>query len=405
MPNPQPPIDERRQAWAYLSRVFEGPSRELTNLLNNRRDPEAIARGIRRRESWLGDILARTHTRYQDDRAKADLATMATIGGRLVTPDDPEWPAEPLDAAFRFAASGKSDTLRSYQEDAVPPHALWVRGSNLRQLCAQAVSIVGSRAASNYGSHAARLISAGLIDHHWTIISGGAFGIDSAAHTEVLARGGTTIAVQACGLDRPYPRRNHDMLTTIAQHNGALVSEYPPGATPQRHRFLTRNRLIAALSSGTVIIEAAWRSGALNTLSWAAAFGKITMAVPGPITTAQSLGCHERIRNGDAAMVCSVDEVRQLLAKIGDIDVGEQYEMQFAATPVQKLSRNEMRIYDATGPRPIPTDQLAHDAGLTIGLTVHLLLSLAQQGLVERNGNAWQRAVSPDPREAHAGVG
>jgi len=280
-----------------------------------------------------------------------------------------------------------------------------VRGSNLRQLCAQAVSIVGSRAASNYGSHAARLISAGLIDHHWTIISGGAFGIDSAAHTEVLARGGTTIAVQACGLDRPYPRRNHDMLTTIAQHNGALVSEYPPGATPQRHRFLTRNRLIAALSSGTVIIEAAWRSGALNTLSWAAAFGKITMAVPGPITTAQSLGCHERIRNGDAAMVCSADEVRQLLAKIGDIDVGEQYEMQFAATPVQKLSRNEMRIYDATGPRPIPTDQLAHDAGLTIGLTVHLLLSLAQQGLVERNGNAWQRAVSPDPHEAHAEVG
>ena len=208
MTNPQPPIDERRQAWAYLSRVFEGPSRELTNLLNNGCDPEAIARGIRRRESWLGDILARTHTRYQDDRAKADLATMAAIGGRLVTPDDPEWPAEPLDAAFRFAASGKSDTLRSYQEDAVPPHALWVRGSNLRQLCAQAVSIVGSRAASNYGSHAARLISAGLIDHHWTIISGGAFGIDSAAHTEVLARGGTTIAVQACGLDRPYPRRH-----------------------------------------------------------------------------------------------------------------------------------------------------------------------------------------------------
>jgi len=379
MTNPQPPIDERRKAWAYLSRVFEGPSRELTNLLANGRDPEAIARGIRRRESWLGDILARTHTRYQDDRAAVDLATMAAIGGRA--------------------------TLRSYQEDAVPPHALWVRGSDLRQLCAQAVSIVGSRAASNYGSHAARLISAGLIDHHWTIISGGAFGIDSAAHTEVLARGGTTIAVQACGLDRPYPRRNHDMLTTIAQHNGALVSEYPPGATPQRHRFLTRNRLIAALSSGTVIIEAAWRSGALNTLSWAAAFGKITMAVPGPITTAQSLGCHERIRNGDAAMVCSADEVRQLLAKIGDIDVGEQYEMQFAATPVQKLSRNEMRIYDATGPRPIPTDQLAHDAGLTIGLTVHLLLSLAQQGLVERIGNAWQRAVSPDTHEAHAGVG
>ena len=233
MTNPQPPIDERRQAWAYLSRVFEGPSRELTNLLNNGRDPEAIALGIRRRESWLGDILARTHTRYQDDRAKADLTTMAAIGGRLVTPDDPEWPAEPLDAAFRFAASGKSDTLRSYQEDAVPPHALWVRGSNLRQLCAQAVSIVGSRAASNYGSHAARLISAGLIDHHWTIISGGAFGIDSAAHTEVLARGGTTIAVQACGLDRPYPRRNHDMLTTIAQHNGALVSANTRPAPPR----------------------------------------------------------------------------------------------------------------------------------------------------------------------------
>ena len=101
MTNPQPPIDERRKAWAYLSRVFEGPSRELTNLLNNGRDPEAIARGIRRRESWLGDILARTHTRYQDDRAAADLATMAAIGGRLVTPDDPEWPGLSVSCLLR----------------------------------------------------------------------------------------------------------------------------------------------------------------------------------------------------------------------------------------------------------------------------------------------------------------
>lgn len=384
--------DERRQAWAYLSRVFEGPSKELTALLAEGHEPEAIACGIKRREAWIGDLLKHTQSRYSHDCAAQDLATAAALGGRLICPDDSEWPAEVLDAAFGFAASGQSEHLRSYQNDATPPHALWVRGANVRSLCAQVVAIVGTRAASTYGIQATRLISAGLADQHWTLISGGAMGIDSIVHQEALHRGGATLVVQACGLDQTYPRRNRDLFHTIAQRNNcALVSEYPPGATPHRHRFLTRNRLVAALSHGTVVVEAAWRSGALNTLSWAAALGKVAMAVPGPITTVNSLGCHERIRNGDAVMVCSAEEVRQLLSKIGEVDVGAQYEMQFAATTVQKLSQNEMRVFDATGSHPLTTEKLAEEAGLTVGLTVHLLLTLSKQGLVSRVGNTWCR--------------
>ncbi|MDU0477966.1 DNA-processing protein DprA [Staphylococcus chromogenes] len=384
--------NERELAWAYLSRCLEGPNRVLQGLLSAGWQPEAIAQGIKNREPWLDTLLAATQTRYQVDSAARDLETIKALGGRLVTPDSPEWPREQCEQTFGFAANGYSECSRSFQEDAVAPHALWVRGKPLNELLAQAVAVVGTRAVSSYGREATALISRGLATSQWTVVSGGALGVDGVAHRSALDSGGHTVVVAACGLDKSYPVAHSQLFEEVARA-GALVSEYPPGVSPARHRFLTRNRLVAALSQGTVVVEAAWRSGALNTLTWAEGLGRVAMAVPGPITTVNSLGCHDRIRHGRAQLVVSAEEVRQLVNAIGAVDVEGQYEMQFAANEVQKLSRNEMRVYDATAPEPRDTCDIANDAGLSIPLTVHLLVELQKKTLVRREGNGWGRVV------------
>ncbi|MDO5511459.1 DNA-processing protein DprA [Corynebacterium sp.] len=377
--------------WAYLNRVVEGPSRPLQQLLAAGRDVGEIAHGVRSRASWLGELAGQTAARCGWERMEEDLVAAAAVGARLITPESPEWPTSEFDRAFGFAATGRSEHLRSYQDDAVPPHALWVRGGPLGAAVAQSVAIVGTRAATRYGLDATRQIATGLASHHWTVVSGGALGIDTVAHESALGAGGLTVAVAACGIDRTYPARNAALFDRIAGQ-GVCVSEYPPGTPPQRHRFLTRNRLVAALTSGTVIVEAAWRSGALNTLSWAEGLGRVTMAVPGPITGAGSLGCHERIKEGRAQLVTGSDDIRSLLGAVGALDVAEQYELAFAATPVQSLSRNELRAFDAIEPAGSIAQEVAASAGLPLPLTVHLLMDLCKRGVVVREGTTWKRA-------------
>lgn len=378
-------------SWAYLNRVVEGPSRPLQQLLSAGRDAAEIAHGIRTRASWLGELAAQTAARHDWDRAEEDLAAAAAVGARLITPESAEWPRAEFDLSFGFAATGRSEHLRSYQANAVPPHALWVRGRPLGQAVAQSVGVVGTRAATRYGLEATRQIATGLASHQWTVVSGGALGIDTAAHEAALAVGGQTVVVAACGIDRTYPARNAGLFAQVAAQ-GSWVSEYPPGTPPQRHRFLTRNRLVAALTAGTVIVEAAWRSGALNTLSWAEGLGRVTMAVPGPVTGSGSLGCHERIKDNRAQLVTGADDIRALLGAAGALDVAEQYELAFAATPVQALSRNELRVYDAVEPRGSEAQEVAAAAGLALPLTVHLLLDLTRRGLINREGTIWRRA-------------
>lgn len=393
-------ITDRLKAWAYLSRVVEGPSVHLQALLKEGRDPEAIAHAIKNREPWIGALLRETASRSDWDVAQQDLEKVVAIGGRLITPEDHDWPVEEFEHAFGFAASGMSDHVRTYQDDAVPPHALWVRGGNLRALTAQAVTIVGTRAASHYGTEVTSMLVNNLVAHQWTIISGGALGIDTVAHNAALRGGGSTVVVAACGIDRSYPAHNRRLFDDIVEKGaGAIISEYPPGTTPQRHRFLTRNRLAAALSKGTVVTEAAWRSGALNTLSWCSGLGRVAMAVPGPVTTAGSLGCHERIRNGQAELVCSGDEVRSLLGKIGELDTQEQYELSYAPTPVQGLSRNELRVFDALGRNSQDAGEAAAQTGLPLALVVHLLVDLHKRGLVVRDGTQWRRVPDNDTAE------
>lgn len=220
----------------------------------------------------------------------------AERGFRLICPGDPDWPAQLADLG------------------PAQPYALWVRGSTeLRSLCGKSVAIIGARAASGYGRHVATQFAVSLAADGWVIVSGAAYGIDAAAHHGALVTDGTTIAVLACGPDVAYPREHRGLLDDIARH-GAVISEWPPGTRPARSRFLLRNRIIAALAAGTVVIEAAARSGTLGTAWHAEHLGRPLMAVPGPVTSAMSVGCHLLIRAGAATCVTSAAEVIQTLA-------------------------------------------------------------------------------------------
>jgi DNA processing protein len=193
------------------------------------------------------------------------------------------------------------------------PTKLWVRGNgDLAELTQRAVAVVGSRACTQYGEHVAANLGLHLSTRSWTVVSGGAYGIDSAAHRGVLAANGDTVAVLACGLDRPYPASNASLFNRIAEY-GLVVSAYEPGTPPSRDRFLARNRLIAAMCQGLVVVEAAARSGSMHAATCALELGRPVMAVPGPVTSAMSAGTHRLIRDG-AQLVRDADDVTEVLA-------------------------------------------------------------------------------------------
>ena len=393
------------ESWAYLNRVVEGPNRHLLALLDAGRDADEIAHGIRTRASWLGGLGPSTESRYTWDQPAEDLAAAEREGYALLTPESPEWPRDEIAASFEAVRAKEARRERDENgdviklpPDAYAPHALWVRGNtNLAQLFASSVGIVGTRAASAYGHHATTDLCKGLARHQHTIVSGGALGIDTVAHSTALDEGGATVVVAACGAGQVYPRRNEQLFARIANEGGAIVTEYPPGVTPDRHRFLTRNRLVAALTQGTIVVEAAFRSGALNTLKWVEVFNRVGMAVPGPILGPGSLGTNLAIRDERAAMVLSADDAHEKLSPIGTTDVDGQYEIDYAANAVQQLSRNELRVYDSlpladTG--GLEAAEVAQACGFTIGLTVHLLMDLNNKGLVIRKGQMWERVDS-----------
>ena len=206
--------------------------------------------------------------------------------------------------------------IRPARGDLAPPIALWVRGPGvLDELCDQAAAIVGARAATGYGLHVAGELGAGLATAGFTVVSGAAIGVDGAAHRGALAAGGPNVAVLACGIDRSYPAAHEALLDRIAA-TGVVLSEYPPGSVPARHRFLVRNRLIAGLAAGTVVVEAGLRSGAQRTAADARSLGRPVMAVPGPVTSGRSAGCHRMIREG-AVLVTRVEEVLEEVGRLG----------------------------------------------------------------------------------------
>ncbi len=299
---------EVRAARAWLSRAVEPGNVDLYRLVGQYGSVEA------RRLLQLGlgpDDLARqvAGRRGEDSSPAADLAVAARLGVRLVTPEDDDWPAAPLQAMEAAVARGSSDLA--------PPLALWVKGSRRPdELMTQTVAIIGARDATPYGVRVTADLAYGLAARGWTVVSGGAYGIDGAAHRGALAVGGTTVAVLASGLLSPYPAGHAALFDRIAQA-GLLVSEWPPDCPPQRQRFLIRNRLIAALCSGVVVVEAGVRGGAFSTVRRALELGRAVMAVPGPITSAQSAGCHRLLQEEDVRLVTCVEDV---LETVGAFD-------------------------------------------------------------------------------------
>lgn len=387
------------ESWAYLNRVVEGPSIHIQALLREGYSADQIAQGVRERASWIGPLLPATANRHTWDQPAQDLERAAEHGYTLLTPDSPGWPGEEMAIAFSrgvAAAEANKDTLPS---DAVAPHGLWVKGNtDLASLCAQSVAFVGTRNITKYGRDATVDLVTGLAREKYTVVSGGAVGIDGIAHQTALDCEMKTVAVAACGPGKVYPRQHAELFERIAAADGAVVTEYPPLCNPERHRFLTRNRLVAALSMGTVLVEAPFRSGALNTLKWAALFRRRVMAVPGPITSAASLGTNLAIQNKRADMVLNAGQIHELLSRVGEVDAAEQLELEHLATPVQRLSRNELRVYDALpaeGMGGREAEEVAAAAGLTVALTVHLLMELLGRGLVARHKRQWERTTVP----------
>lgn len=194
-----------------------------------------------------------------------------------------------------------------------PPERLWVvGGERLAFDTAMSVAMVGARASTAYGESVATEMAAGLVDRDYAVVSGGAYGIDQASHRGALANDGCTVVVLACGVDVAYPRAHADLFERIVGNGGYLVSEYPPGSAPNRGRFIQRNRIIAALAEGMVVVEAGLRSGSLNAARQARTLVRPVMAVPGPVTSVASEGTNQLIRNG-ARLVTSADDVATVL--------------------------------------------------------------------------------------------
>lgn len=253
---------------------------------------------------WAGmaNALKRWKPRIPDLAPERDLATMARLGGRLIIPSDDLWPAQLADLGIQ------------------EPICLWWRGQEQRLPdAATAVAIVGSRDSTSYGASVTGDMAYSLAQRGFTVVSGGAYGIDAHAHRAALAGASDslpTIAVMAGGVDRFYPSGNEDLLRAVC-NQGAVLAEVPPGSAPTRYRFLQRNRIIAALSAVTVVVEARWRSGALNTAHHAETLGRAVGAVPGSVHSANSAGCHRLLRDGGAVCVTDAAEVAELAGPSG----------------------------------------------------------------------------------------
>ncbi|MFD7404736.1 DNA-processing protein DprA [Streptomyces sp. NPDC059866] len=312
---------------------------------------------------WAG-LLARA----RQARPERDLGVARDAGVRFVCPGDAEWP-------------GQLDDLGEAR-----PLGLWVRGRpSLRMWALRSVAVVGARACTEYGAHMAVTLAAGLAERGWVVVSGGAYGVDGAAHRAALGAGGATVAVLACGVDRPYPRGHTQLITRIAEQ-GLVIGELPPGDHPTPGRFIVRNRVIAALTRGTVVVEAAYRSGSLVTARAAQRLGRHTMGVPGPTTSGLSAGVHELLR-GDATLVTDAAEVVELVGDMGELAPDRRGPV----LPRDLLAPGARRVLAALPARGAATaEEIARGTPTTEDDAIARLYELRALGYVERHGDGWK---------------
>jgi DNA processing protein len=338
-------------------------AKDLASALRNAGSPEVT-------DAEVGKALARWEPRVKPAGALAGLRRAERVGARLIVPGSPDWP----------------DSLDDLELHA--PMALWCRGSDtVLAALAGSIALVGARAATGYGEHITMEASAGLVDRGYAIVSGAAYGIDGMAHRAALASQGTTIAFLAGGVDRFYPS-GHDALLERITHTGAVLSEMPCGEPPTKWRFLQRNRLIAAASQATVVMEAGWRSGSLNTAGHAATLGRALGAVPGPITSAASAGCHRLIREFDAVCVTTVDEMAELAPR-GSGPWAANTSTEKVAIPTELVPLH-IRVLDALSARsPRSATDVAARSGLAVGSVQSALGTLALDGRVVEKQRGW----------------
>ncbi|MFE2725237.1 DNA-processing protein DprA [Kitasatospora sp. NPDC059327] len=366
--------ESERLARAALSRLSEPGDAVLGRWLTQL-DAGDVVRAIRDgtvpdHPGLDADRLAAYRARLVDVDAAADLERVRSVGGRFIIPGDTEWPSQLDDLG-----DGR-------------PLGLWAAGTgSLRLLALRSVAVVGARACTAYGAHVAGELSAQLAERGWVVVSGAAYGIDASAHRGALAVGGMSIAVLACGVDVAYPRGNAQLIRRIAAQ-GLLVSELPPAEHPNRFRFVLRNRVIAALTRGTVVVEAAMRSGALSTARRARDLNRHTMGVAGPVTSELSAGVHALIRAG-ATLVTDAAEVAELIGAIGD-DLAPQ--RSGPVLPRDLLEPAVARVLEAVPATAegAPVERLARQSGLPPDEVLQRLYELGSLGFVERHGAHWR---------------
>ena len=351
---------------------------------------QQVDKAIRR---WLPRLEGLDPRRHLDN--------IAALGGVVLTDEDPQWPVG----------------LRSLGTSA--PIVLWVRGcARLAHCTRTSVAMVGARAATAYGEHVASSWAAQLAAGGYTVVSGGAYGIDAAAHRGALTGLGSdqgqstdtncltpehapqasacpSIAVMAGGVDRLYPPGQQALLESLCDL-GAVVAEMPPGSAPFRSRFLARNRLIAAMTTATVVVEAAMRSGALNTARRASALLRPVGAVPGPVTSMASAGCHELLREGYATCVTEAAEVMELASQLGTVtatrpqapDTGQLS----ADSRMDGLPDAVRRVFDALPlGRGAQASTITRKAGCTPAELLSALGVLEVRGLAQVNNGLWRK--------------
>jgi DNA processing protein len=327
--------------------------------------------------SWAGlsAALKRWAPRIPDLAPDRDLATMQRLGGRMIIPGDGLWPAQLADLGVH------------------QPICLWWRGVEQELPAApRTIALVGSRDSTSYGAAVTGDLAYSLAQRGFTVVSGGAYGIDAHAHRAALAGGSgnvPTIAVMAGGVDRFYPSGNEDLLRAVA-NQGAVLAEVPPGSAPTRYRFLQRNRLIAALASVTVVVEARWRSGALNTAHHAESLGRAVGAVPGSVHSANSAGCHRLLRDGGAVCVTDAGEIIELAAPSGE-SLAEPKDGRSADH--DGLTLEDLILLDALPLRSTSSvEKLSTVAGLSAESVRAGLGRLGLLGLAESQAGGWKRS-------------
>ena len=286
--------DEEVKAHLTLLALFEGGSEHWSSHYRKYGAIELVDRLQSGEFSGYKKIGARLQSSAQNFEADQKLDELVNSGAYLITHTDADWP-------------------QGLEDLAAPPFALIARGrrEHLQQL-SHSLAIVGTRNPTHYGIRTAGDFAVGAVDRNWAVVSGGAAGIDSAAHQGALAAEGVTVAVLASGVCAPFPATNVRLFTQIVE-NGILLSEVLPLVHAIPARFLIRNRLIAALASATVVVEAAFRSGSLRTARDAAEIFRPVMAVPGPITSPSSDGCHRLIAERSAELVTGIADLMELV--------------------------------------------------------------------------------------------